>query len=267
MTEFQIERLAEMVLAGHGLGDLPVDPLALARLEKIRLAPGGYDRCFEGRIEYRQGRFYLFYAEADPPGRPLSRVRFSVAHELGHFFIPAHRDYLVSGHWLGRRQELVSTRRLEREADWFAAALLMPRQAFIDQVQSRWDGLCRLADLRDLADEVFQTSLVSTALRYVQLNFQACCVVVAEEGKVQFSFRSDEMKRQGYGWLVGIPPRSLTGQAATPLADPLHDQGDVALWYEGAPSRLLWEDVMAIEGTQQTLTLLVLEPTAAREEW
>ena len=84
MIESRIERLAEDVLAAHNMTRPPVDPLAVARLERIRLAPGRYDGCFDGRIEYRStvkgGRFYLFYAEEDPPRRPLSRVRFSVAH-------------------------------------------------------------------------------------------------------------------------------------------------------------------------------------------
>ena len=53
MTESQIERLAEEVLAAHGLTAPPVDPFALARLEGVRLAPGRYDGCFDGRIEYR----------------------------------------------------------------------------------------------------------------------------------------------------------------------------------------------------------------------
>jgi len=131
MRQSEIERTAEEVLSAHGLTSLSVDPLALARQEGIHVLAGRYGECFDARIEHRDGpgggRYYLFYAEEEPPHRPASAVRFSVAHELGHFFLAPHRDYLLSGTWHGRHAGFIYDDRLEREADSFAKALLAPR--------------------------------------------------------------------------------------------------------------------------------------------
>jgi hypothetical protein len=263
MTESRIEQLAEQVLDAHGVAGLPVDPLALARLEEIRLAPGRYGGCFDGRIEYRNrseggGRFYLFYEEGQRP----RRVRFSVAHELGHFFMPQHRGYLVSGVWHGSRSEFVSSRRLEREADWFAAALLMPRQPFVEHLHRRGSYLCTLGQLADLADRVFHTSLTSTAIRYAQLNFAPCCVVLSEHGRVLFGIRSEEMRRRELGWISRVPAESVTGRLwadrAAGRAGTYAGVVDTGIWFAGRGPGLLREEARVLGRTGRTLTYLVL---------
>jgi Zn-dependent peptidase ImmA (M78 family) len=61
----------------------------------------------------------------------LGVERFSIAHELGHYFLPGHVDAV-----LGDRDSHESHAGFgsgdcyELEADHFAAALLMPRQMF-----------------------------------------------------------------------------------------------------------------------------------------
>lgn len=267
MTESQIERAAEQVLTAHGLTGLPVDPLAVARLENIRLAPGSYAGAFEGRIEYRRsgdrGHFYLYYAGEEAGHRPASRVRFSVAHELGHFFLPTHRRYLLSGRWFGRRSGFLSVRRLEREADYFAGALLMPRERFVEHAQGRGGGRCGLADLAGLARDVFKTSLTSTAIRYAQLNFAACCVVLSERGRVLFAVRSEEMKRLGLCWLGGVPGDSVTAgvvssthNGSTPNAQGAVDAG---VWFGAWWSGRLREEARVLGPNGRVLTLLVAD--------
>jgi hypothetical protein len=268
MTESRIERLSEEILEAHGLAGPPVDPLALARRERIALAPGRY-RGFEARIEYweeaRGGRFYLFYAEAEPPRRPASRVRFSLAHEVGHYYLPDHHDYLVSGDWRGRRRRFVAVRRLEREADWFAAALLMPRREFARRVLALGRP-CRLGDLARLAGQVFQTSLLSAALRYAQLNFAPCCVVVSRGGELPYGRPSDELRRRDPGPVAGIPAESVTGRllAARAAGKAARDRGVVAagVWFGRGGDRPLWEEVRVLGGTGLVLTYLALDEDA-----
>jgi hypothetical protein len=273
MTESRIERLAEAVLEAHGLPAPPVDVLALARRERIGLLPGHYDGCFEARIHYRRRRrrFVVFYAEAAPPGRPASRVRYTLAHELGHFFLPGHHAYLRSGRWLGVRADRVASRRLEREADWFAAALLMPRRPFAEAVRRRVGGrVCRLADLAALADGVFRTSLTSTALRYAQLDLAPCCVVRSERGAVRFAVASAGMRGRGLGWVARIPADSITGRflAARGAGRGAPARGPVAgeVWLGGAAPGPVWEEVKLLGGTGLALTYLALAGPAGSPE-
>lgn len=71
--------------------------------------------------------------DGEPPklrATPLGRRRYTAAHELGHFLL--HRDRMVGGRWIGDTKETIreadgeDTADMEREADRFAAELLMP---------------------------------------------------------------------------------------------------------------------------------------------
>lgn len=277
MTEADIERAAEEVLDAHDATRLPVDPFAIAKAEGIRLAPGRYDECFDGRIEYRRrngrGRFFLFYPQTEPPWRPEGRVRFSVSHELGHFYLPKHRDYLTSGRWHGSHCGFVSDKPAEREADIFATALLMPRRSFVARVKMKAGGVCTMSDLAQLADEVFKTSITSTAIRYAQLDFEPCCVVLSRGDRVLYSIRSEDMRRQGLGWIdqgSRVPATSVTGKRAAALAkDAAPKTGgpvDSDVWFDSRRARPLWEEVKALGRTGLALTLLALNEDEGEEE-
>ena len=279
MIEEEIERAAQEVLEAHGLTGLPVDPFAIARLEGIALLPGKYDRCFDGRIEYRRrdgrGRFYLFYAEEESGWRPEGRVRFSIAHELAHFYLEEHRQYLLSGVWHASNAGFVSEKRTEREADQFAAALLIPRARFQDLVATKSGQVCDMQELVDLADRTFRTSMTCTVIRYVQLNFEPCCVVLSGRGRrhepahgrhrVLFSIASDDLRRQGLGWIDPgsvVPATSMTGKVLASLAEgeEASTSGTVEadVWFEARPSRDLWEEVKVLGKTGLTLTFLAV---------
>jgi hypothetical protein len=109
--------------------------MKIAQQEKILLAPGSYGGCFDARIEYRRliNVFIIYYVD-EMPGRTVGRVNFSLGHELAHFYLEEHQYYLLSGVWHGSHTDFVSDNRLEREADWFSAALLMPADLFRREV-------------------------------------------------------------------------------------------------------------------------------------
>jgi hypothetical protein len=123
--------------------------------------------------------------------------RFSVAHELGH---------LVLGHALPKHEPVSDPARFfesacrrpigrgdrerddpESEANAFAAELLMPdalvrRRCEVSPVS--------LAPVRAIAAE-FGTSIVASAVRFVELTSERCAAVYAEQGRVRWTARSD----------------------------------------------------------------------------
>lgn len=265
MTELELEGLADEVRAGHELADVPINPAMIAGMEGIVLLPGSYDDCFDGRIEYRRSkgreRFYLFYAEPKPGVRPEGRVRFSIAHELGHFYIPAHRQYLLTGHWHGSRAGFVSDKPWERQADQFAAALLMPRQEMKRFARKHRTG-CSLQDLARLADETFETSLLSTVIRYVQLDFEPCAAVLSSAGQVRFCFQSDSMREMELGWLEKsrpVPAPTVTRKVIA--AGDFTGEGSVdsEIWFEGDFACNLWEETLVLGQSGYAITFLVAE--------
>lgn len=271
MTEQDINTAAEEVLSAHAIAGLPIDPRFIANKEKIALAPGSYANCFDGRIEYHQkahgGKFYLFYAQEEPGIRTEGRVNFSIAHELGHYFLPEHRQYLLTGKWHNSHIDggFLADKRLEREADQFAAALLMPRQQFNARVELKSRQVCTLSDLTKFASDIFKTSITSTTLRYVQLDFEPCCMIITKEGRVVYNRTSESLRIEGLGWLdrgVPVPPTSITAKLLKAAEENQNQsaEGEIHadIWFGKQASRRLWEEVKTLGYTGLTITFLAL---------
>lgn len=74
---------------------------------------------------------YEIYINSKDSG---TRQRFSLAHELAHYIL--HRDKIVSFGAVGRKSELSLMPLEEREADDFAAEILMPEKSIDDYLAS-----------------------------------------------------------------------------------------------------------------------------------
>lgn len=77
---------------------------------------------------------------SEPRPTPLGRWRFTAAHELGHFLL--HRERMIAGRWLGDTRETIreaggtELAAMEREANRFAAELLMPAEVCRDRAEA-----------------------------------------------------------------------------------------------------------------------------------
>lgn len=91
-----VGKLADEVVADLRLPE-PIDPLAVVRSERrlIKARGGILGNRYDGKLEYDRSRnlFLLFFnTKYDVvPGLHHPRTRFSIAHELGHYFIEHHR--------------------------------------------------------------------------------------------------------------------------------------------------------------------------------
>jgi len=130
-TNDDIEWLAEKVRERWGLGDKPIINMVF-ELEKngifvttIRTDSKSIDAFCQKRVY--NGQDYYFVVLGDK----FSAVRrqFDAAHELGHM--------LMHG-WIDDQEQLSNeeVREMERQANYFAAALLLPREAFSNSLHS-----------------------------------------------------------------------------------------------------------------------------------
>lgn len=173
-----IAERAKEVLVTLDKWRVPVDPFDIAREEGIQLAPGTYGEEFDARIEYIPAfwKFVIYYKDV---GRTEGRIRFSIAHELGHFYIPEHQERILRGELHNSEADFRSYDPYEKEGDEFAAALLMPRELFVQEVSRHYHKVCMLRELCNMADNRFRTSVTSTARRYCQCDIEACAVVMS----------------------------------------------------------------------------------------
>jgi len=99
------------------------------------------------------------------PSKVRGRERFSIAHELGHWKL--HRGKSFRCRVDDPDDNLSSNRTHEKEADTFAAHVLMPAHLFQPAVKTLGNPSFR--ELDDLAQR-FDTSLLATSLRLADVN-------------------------------------------------------------------------------------------------
>jgi hypothetical protein len=181
-----ISRLAEAVLAEARVDerDLPVRPGQLALGEGLTISFGHYAEAFDGLLEHRTGRFHIYCNLDRVECEDSPRSRFTLAHELGHYFIDEHRQALAAGLAPSHpsRCEYESELLVEQEADHFAACLLMPQHLFIRRARGKAQGIPAIQQLA----ASFGTSLTSTAIRYAVLGVSHCVII--------------KWSREGYAW-------------------------------------------------------------------
>ena len=175
------EAAAQDIVLDMGL-KAPIDPFAVAENETpiLHVQAKDFGNRFDGQLEFdRVSREFLMlvnskYDAAWTQKGHHPRMRFSVAHELGHYFLDHHRARLLrGGHPHPSHADFTSDLMLEREADHFASALLMPLDQFKGRAKRFSTGL---PAMRGLAD-YFGTSLTSAAIRYVSANLAPVVVI------------------------------------------------------------------------------------------
>jgi len=260
----------EQVVREQGLS-LAVYPIALAQDLGITVTPkparaGGVSGMF-----IRVGDFYgIAYAtHIDNEGFK----RFSVAHELGHYFLPGHVDAVFrDGDIHESRAGFVSDDRYELEADNFAAGLLMPRHLFTPLLRRAGDGIAAVEHLAGAC----QTSLTATAIRYTQCTSEPVAIVVSAGGSIDYCFMSDALRDfDDIDWIrkrQALPRTSATfvfnqDPARVRRAERVEGESDLQLWFGGPRSIELREDVIGLGSYARTLTMLHgIEPPDDAEE-
>jgi IrrE N-terminal-like domain len=234
--ELDIIELAEAIAEEYA-GEGKLELLKIISAQGITTSFNSYTNGFDGMLEHRAGRFHI-YCNLDRVGHPNSpRARFTLGHELGHYFIDDHRLALASGRTPAHpsRCEYESKNVVEREADLFAARLLMPARRFCALAKKHKLGLNGILALT----EYFGTSVTSTAIRYVDSDIVPCAVMKwGSEGLTWKSLSTETFRRQFRKTLESVDAlpydcptkRALRGESI-PHAGFFQQGTTVAAWF------------------------------------
>lgn len=252
-------RCAEALLKEEGITTLPVDPFALAASRDI--AVEGKPETHEGvsGMLLRHGNnFGIIYATHI---RSEGFQRFSVSHELGHYFLDGHIDQLLQAGVHVSHAGFVTADPYELEADHFAAGLLMPETPFRKEMEKHSPGLMAVGTLARRCT----TSRTATAIRYAELTRSAVAVIVSTGGVIDYCFMSDAMKTlPKLAWLrkgTKLP----AGAATARLADSpdqvrngvsVTDEIDVRDWLGGTTKATVSEESVGLGSYGKVLTIL-----------
>lgn len=131
-TQQQIESIAQQVREHWGVGDAPIKNLQFL-LEKNGIIVTGFDTqedkidAFSQRTIIGNGDMYFIAVALGQ--RPEGRIRFDMAHELGHILLHPWSENLE----LITKEEFKAR---EKQANMFASAFLLPKSSFGKDVQA-----------------------------------------------------------------------------------------------------------------------------------
>ena len=238
-----------------GCADIYKWPDPITRVEAANI------RRFEGALHPSgdRKRWLLLYNSAI---RSPGRVRFTQAHELGHYIL--HRTLRESFdcteddmlNWAATGQDL------EAQADEFASFLLMPLNDYRQQVTAAAD-----LDLMGHCADRYGVSLTAAILKWLSYTEEKAVVVMSTDGFMKWASASRPALKAGAffrtrGQTVPIPAGSVTGDAAI-QSERKGKELPATVWFPHAEPQLsLREMKLYSEHYDSVITLLVLPRVA-----
>ena len=120
-------------------------------------------------------------------------INFTIAHELAHYFLSGHVEALINGNegFHYSASGFISNNEHEREADNFAAELLMPEPLFKAALQVAGTGFPAIQTLANAG----RTSIVATAIRFAKLADDPVAVILTSNSEIEWCFVSPEFRK------------------------------------------------------------------------
>jgi Zn-dependent peptidase ImmA (M78 family) len=204
-------KLAEFVALEHS-SSIDTDLAAIARFEEIEVYYDSYERAFDGML-VADGTDFHIHIDIDNGNNPSQRrSRFTLAHELGHFFIDEHRLGLLSGELKPHpsRQDPRTTEPIEVEANYFASCLLMPESKFKRSLTLRSFSSAVI----EKVTEDFNVSFPAATIRFAAVGNHEIMAVVSKDGIAKWYTKSDDFFPGRFKFKVGsaLPPTTVAGE-------------------------------------------------------
>lgn len=257
----QITACAEAQVRDAGINRFPVDPFAIAEHVQINVQAKPPDvQGASGWLVKAGNSFGILYATHIPNE---GFQRFSVAHELGHYFLDGHPEHVFrDGEQHASMAGFGSKDPIEIEADHFAASLLMPPMLFKPAMDRFRDGLEAVIGLRELT----KASLEATAIRYAEHTRAAVAVIVSTGQYVDYCVLSDEMREQTarrLGRGTRLPRGSATlrlnqDQTAVHRGETASDDIAADEWFSEVKGTCT-EEAVGLGRYRKTLTVITLD--------
>lgn len=164
-----------------------IDLESLAHHAGIKIKRGNYNNEFLGMLVY-DGNQFTIHLHVEPGDNLTSPfLRYTLAHELGHFFIFSHKARLLRGEGAWKEGYiLVGDELTEKEAEYFASCLLMPEEYIVPLFESA-PLTHRL--LWDCARH-FKVSLAAMTGRYAMLGPTPILMVWSSNGQYEKANKS-----------------------------------------------------------------------------
>lgn len=204
-----IKELAEFLALEYSDKQTPLEKIAES--EELNIFYDNYDDAFDGILVF-DNQFYIHLNTVFGNKPNTTRGRFTLAHELGHYFIDSHRIGLTNGILLPHPSKNNKNKHdaIEREADYFASCLLMPEERFRKEcLRYREFSFSVIYDL----SKAYNVSITACAIRFADVGTHPIMIIYCENNKIKWKWNSNDFRyRKIIGSNSDIPEDSLAGQ-------------------------------------------------------
>jgi len=187
--------------------------------------------------------------------REVSRKRFTVAHEIGHFVIPYHKHLESTCGRAVIDRFSHDLPRPELEANEFAAELLLPSKVVRNHFDLRKPSV---ANISAVATD-FETSLTTTGWRYLDLTDAPCAMIWSRSGRGIWYRTSDalplKLPLHDLPFAASVAGRIFAGAETSPGPEEV----PADLWFYPSQAEridLLMEDSISLPNYDAVFTLL-----------
>jgi Zn-dependent peptidase ImmA (M78 family) len=244
----------------HGL-ILPIEPKKVAESLNITVLPFTPESSdISGFLMQSGNSFGIGYSATI---KSAGFQNFTIAHELGHYFIPDHAEALLgSGNHISR-SGYISDNKFEREADIFASEFLMPWKLidpFVNRGPKGLSVVCQIC-------ESCQSSLLASAIRYSEVTKECIVVIVSHQGVVEFMTASEPFRSSNLEWLKrgdnlpnDVPSSRLGRDLNWVQSGEIAEEGSfLDQWFPRAHHLEVEEDVIGLGSYGRVLTILFMD--------
>ena len=257
--------VAEETLQAKGITHLPVDPIKLAESYKIEIFPMEFEKASGALIRSGANFAIAYNTTIDNEGYK----NFTVAHELGHYLIGDHPEKIFKyGDMHTSRAGENIDNSVEGEADTFASALLMPESMLLSELSKvKKAGLGAVQYIAKICN----TSLLSSALRYMELADEPIAVVLSTNSKIDFCLVSDDLyevvkhaiPRKGE-IIPSMTPSYLLSKETDKIlkCEKMETFSNLSDWFEESIDLEIKEDAIGLGSYAKLLTILSVDKGA-----
>lgn len=213
ISEIRKEELSELAefIADDYFPETMVQPEIIVKKNNISYNTGSYGKCFDGIIECKNGKFHMYFSDYRIGDIYSQRGRFTVAHELGHYYIEEHRTALEMNYARSHPSfiDFSSDNVVEMEADFFASSLLIPKQRLLKDIANKKFSFALIKKLQNK----YNVSLTAMLLKFASIGNHPIMIVVSIDAKIKWFKYSDDFPFKYINTPVGfkVPPLTVAG--------------------------------------------------------
>lgn len=239
---YRLTHILNALCAAHSISRFPVDITTLAMesanifhwQDPISKVEAADIRRFEGALYPNDGgkKWLLLYNSSLSS---LGRIRFTQAHELGHYILHRQRRHSFECSESDMINLSDDDASIEVQADVFASTLLMPLDDFRQESPAHVDF-----EVLGAAAQRYGVSLTAATLRWLKHTPTSALVVVHRDGFIKWAFSSNSAFENGAFFktrnrVVPVPHGSLASDV-----DVVHDRHGIEMpatvWFPHAPA-------------------------------